>query len=301
MSDPFDPQTLSSDLSEVLRIYADFFTSLTPSDWERKKQTRSHEWNLHETIAHVYALNGVGLESIQSTLRGEPYIFHDLATRYEFNAYNRKGIDRHMGLPRDELCSRFMDIHREAALIARSLQSSQAEMAAVMPIYNRPVRIFEALSIIMIHAGIFHSAQVAEPAGALPLWKHLSPDIRHRGIGRVMRALSLLYRLDLGGDLEAAFVFQVDGPGGGIWHIDVSPEGSASDEGRSQLSGLTLRMRNTDIFCRMFTSRLNLPYALLSGQIKLSGRLQMFRQLRTLFSVDARKNDNRLLSKLKSR
>jgi hypothetical protein len=71
-----------------------------------------------------------------------------------------------------------------------------------MPIYNRPVKIVEAIGIIMFHAGLHHSAQVAEPVGVPPLWKQLSPEIRHRVIGRVMRALSLLYRCDLGGDLR---------------------------------------------------------------------------------------------------
>ena len=71
-----------------------------------------------------------------------------------------------------------------------------------MPIYNRPVKIVEALSIIMVHAGLFHTAQVAEPAGLPPLWMQLSPDIRHRVIGRTMRAFSLLYRFDIGGSLR---------------------------------------------------------------------------------------------------
>jgi hypothetical protein len=72
-------------------------------------------------------------------------------------------------------------------------------MSSAMPIYNRPAKISEVLGIIMIHAGLFHSAQVAEPASVPPLWTQLSPDIRHRVIGRTMRALSLRYRHDLGG------------------------------------------------------------------------------------------------------
>jgi hypothetical protein len=50
----------------------------------------------------------------------------------------------------------------------------------------------ERLSIIMFHAGLHHTAQVVEPAGLPPLWITLQSDIRHRVIGRVMRALSLL-------------------------------------------------------------------------------------------------------------
>jgi len=114
------------------------------------------------------------------------------------------------------------------------------------------------------------------------------PEIRHRVVGRVMRALSLLYRYDLGGDLRTAVVFQIDGPGGGTWHVDITPEGTTSQEGETEQPGLILHMRKTDLFCRMFTGRLNLPLVLLTGQLKLRGNLRLFPRFGSLFSVDTR-------------
>jgi hypothetical protein len=150
------------------------------------------------------------------------------------------------------------------------------------------LKIIEGLSIIMFHAGLHHTAQVAEPAGVPPLWRQLSPEIRHRVIGRVMRALSLLYRYDLGGDLRAAIAFRGDGPGGGNWHVDISPESCDSAEGRVDHPSLTIHLRSTDIFCKMFTARLNLPLALLSGQMRLRGNLRLFTRFGSLFKVDAK-------------
>jgi hypothetical protein len=285
----FDPQTLADDLCEVHRIYANFFSGLDMQDWEKPIKPGSKEWNLHETVAHLCALTGAGLESICYTLRGQTYVFAGLTNRYHFNAYNRHGIDEHLPLPMKELCAEFLNILEETACIARSLQPEQAELSSEMPIYNRPVKIVEAMSIMMFHAGLHHSAQVAEPAGVPPLWKQLSPEIRHRVIGRVMRAMSLLYRCDLGSDLRTIVVFQIDGPGGGIWHVDVSPERTTSQEGMPDHPGLILRMRKTDIFCQMFTVRLNLPLVLLTGQLKLRGDLRLFLRFGSLFSVDAKK------------
>ena len=55
--------------------------------------------------------------------------------------------------------------------ISRSTCSRvKGELASSMPIYNRPVKIVEAISIMMFHAGLHHSAQAAEPAGVPPLW-----------------------------------------------------------------------------------------------------------------------------------
>jgi hypothetical protein len=288
MNKTFDPETLADDLTEVRRIYAGFFAGLAEADWDKPVRRGPKEWTLHETVAHLCALNGAGLESINHTLRGEPYTFRGLDSRYELNAYNRKGIDEYLGLPMNELCTKALDILHEAANIAHGLTEIQAGLTSQMSIYNRPVSIVEGLSIINFHAGLIHSAQVAEPAGQPPLWMQLSPEIRHRMIGRVMRAFSLLYRFDIGGSLRAALVFRVDGPGGGEWYVDLAPEAATSGEGAVEHPKLLIHMRETAVFCRMLTGRLNLPVALISGAMKLRGDLRLFFRMGTLFSVDAR-------------
>jgi len=151
----FDPQTLADDLSEVQGIYARFFTRLDETRWDKPVKGNPKEWNLHETIAHLCALNGAGLESVKHTLRGETYTFSGLDTRYEFNAYNRRGIDDHRDIPTKELCAELLEILNSAASIVRDLRPEQAEITAQTPIYNRPVRIVEVLSIIMMHTVCF--------------------------------------------------------------------------------------------------------------------------------------------------
>ena len=288
MNTTFDPQTLADDLAEFQLIYADFFAVLDETNWDKPVKGGSKEWTLHETMAHLAALNGAGLESIKHTLRGEPYTFIGLHKPYELNAYNRTGIDDHLDMPMKELCAKLLDILNEAARIARNLQPSEAELTAQMAIYNRPVRIDEALSIIIFHVGLVHSAQVTEPAGLPPLWTQLSLEFRHRVIERAMRAFSLLYRRDIGGSLRAALVFRVDGPSGGEWDVALSPEALNSGEGGVDHPGLAIHLRETAVFCQMLTSRLNLPVALLTGQMKLRGDLRLFLRMNTLFSVDAR-------------
>ena len=287
----FEPQTLAEDLLEIHRIYARFFDTLDETSWDKPVKGGSKEWTLHETIAHLYALDRAGLESVKHALRGEPYTFIGLENRYELNAYNRKGIDEHRGLPMRVLCNKLLDMLDEAAGIARDLQPGQEELTAQMSIYNRPVRIVEALSIIIFHIGLAHSTQVAEPAGLLPLWKQLSPEFLHRVIGRVMSAFSLLYRFDIGDPLRDTIVFRVEGPGGGEWYVDLSPEHAISGEGIVEHPGLVIHMRDTAVFCQMLTSRLNIPIALINGNLQLRGDLRLFLHMGNLFSVDARPKD----------
>jgi SCP-2 sterol transfer family protein len=288
MNNIFDPVTLGDDLCETHRIYARFFATLDESRWDKPVKGGSKEWTLHETVAHLCALSGAGLDAIKHALRGESYIFKGLNSGYDLNAYNRKGIDEHLHISMKTLFAELLGILDEAASIAYSLQAGQAELTAPMAIYNRPATIVEALSIIMVHAGLFHSAQVAEPVGLPPLWMQFSPDIHHRMIGRTMGAFSLLYRYDIGKSLRDTLVFRIDGPGGGEWYVKLSPQATASGEGVVEHPGLVIHLRETAVFCQMLTGRLNLPVALLTGRLKLSGNLRLFLRMNTLFSVDAR-------------
>jgi hypothetical protein len=284
----FDPATLAGDLSEVGRLYAEFFAGLHDEAWDKPPQRGSEEWTLHETIAHQCALNGAGLQSIKHTLRGEHYTFIALDNRYRFDAYNRKGIDEHLGIPRSELCAEFLGILDQAASIASDLRPDQAELTAQLPIYNRPVRIDEALSIIIFHAGLVHTAQVAEPAGLPPLWIQLAPEFRHRVIKRTMLPFSLLYRRDIGGALRATIAFRVDGPGGGEWYVHVAPDSSVFGEGAVERPSLVIYLRDTAVFCQMLTGRFHLATGLISRKLKLRGDRRLFLRMNTLFSVDAR-------------
>ena len=293
MNTTFDPQTLADDLTEIQHIYSRFFATLDQASWDKPVKGGSTEWTLHETIAHLCALHGAGLESIQHALRGEPYTFIGLDNRYQLNAYNRKGIDDHLHIPMKELFAKFLDIHSQAARIARDLRPDQAGwLTSQMPFYNRPVSIVEALGIMTFHAGVIHTAQVAEQVGVAPLWKQFSPEFRHRVIGRVMRAFSLLYRFDIGGSLRDTLVFRVDGSGGGEWHVKLSPEIATSGEGGVEHPGLVIHLSETAVFCQMITGRFNLPIGLISGKMKLRGNLRLFLQMDKLFSVDAKPKVN---------
>src|SRR5438270_7945011 len=89
-----------------------------------------------------------GFDSIKHTLRHEPYTVVGLDNRYRSKAYNRNGIDDRLGMLPQALCAEFLRIQAEAADIANTLKPGQAELTAPMPIYNQPVQIVEALSIM---------------------------------------------------------------------------------------------------------------------------------------------------------
>ncbi|HSM56968.1 MAG TPA: DinB family protein [Candidatus Sulfomarinibacteraceae bacterium] len=283
----FAPQALAADLTRVHEIYSDFFSGLTANDWRYPSENGDEEWNLREVMAHLGALTTFGQESIEAALRGEAIAFPGFTNRFEFAQFNRRQIDERLDRPPEALSADFLQALARSIETASHATADQLDCAVDLPIYNRPIRVGELLGIQIMHTGLTHAAQVTEPAGAPPLWTHMEPDMRRRTIGRVMRALSLLYRQDLGGHLEAVLQFQVKGEGGGKWHVILSPQIPSSAQGAATPANLTLSFRDTASVCRMFTGRLNLLSALITGRLRLRGDLRLFLRFRSLFSVDA--------------
>jgi hypothetical protein len=287
MDDILRPQVLADDLAELHRTYAAALGRVQEPAWDRRVKGSAAAWSLHETLAHLGSLNGSGLDCVTQTLDGQPYAFEGLEDRYRFNSFVRKGIDGSLGLPVAAMSGRVLDILERSAAIARDLRPDQAALTSRMWIYNRPTRIDEAFSIITLHTGLAHSAQVAEPLELAPLWTQLSTEFRHRVIGRTMLAFAMLYRTDLGGDLRETMVFRVDGPEGGEWHVALAPEGATWGEGGVDRPGLVIRMPEASTFFRMVTSRVNVPLALVRREIRLRGNVRLFLNMGRLTSVDA--------------
>jgi hypothetical protein len=284
----FDPKTLATDLSCVRNIYADFFAGLTAEDWRLPEKDGGNEWNLREVVAHLSALSQLLQDSVQAALLGEEISDPALPSRFAFSQFNRLKIDERLHLPVEALEACFLEALSQSIDTARKLRPEELDCTVTLPIYNRPVSVGEMLGIQMFHSGLIHAAQVAEPAGVSALWTHLPAYVRHRVITRFTRALSLLYRQDLGGELRAVLAFRVAGEGGGSWHVDVSPEEPRSAEGEVERADLSLWFGDTSVLFKMFTGRLNLLGAVLIGKLRPRGDLRLLFRMGKLFSVDAK-------------
>jgi hypothetical protein len=287
-NDMLAPQVLASDLRAVRQAYTSFFATMDPAALDHVGKADRGGWTLREVAAHLGALNGAGIESIRHTLRGDTYTFEGLDDRYHFNAYNRVGIDHVLEQGVETALERAVGVLDDGERIALDLSPAQAAMTAPLPIYNRRVRVDETLSIEVLHSGLLHSAQIADPAGEPPLWTRFDEGIQHRLIGRMMLAFSLLYRIDLADGVRDSIAFRIDGPAGGEWYLDLRPDGASWHEGPLAHPGLTIALRGAPTMFRMATHRIRMPLALATGEVRVRGHLRLFAGLGRLTSVDAR-------------
>ena len=81
--------------------------------------------------------------------------------------------------------------------------------------------------------------------------------------------------------LDAGFQFDLQGDGGGVYHIDIAGGVADVGAGPSSSPNVTISMAATD-FVELATGKLNPVQALMSGKLKLKGDLGLALRLQSI-------------------
>lgn len=274
-SGAFAPVTLADDLSQLRAVFARFFAAVQPSDWDRPTERRPGGWTLRETLAHVTAVAEAFDDAFDTTLAGQPPVVPGLATRTDLAAYNRRQIDARLHLDPATLVQNLDDALGRTAARATSFTPNELALLVPIPAYNRPLTVLELLATQLSHAGVVHAAQLANGAGAAPLWAAYPPDLSRRQLTRFFNLLSHVYWPEHGGELRASINYTAAGAAGGRWHLTMSPDGGSGGEGHVGRPALRVWTPSAHTLLRIFTLQVGLKRAALTGQMVAWGNLRL--------------------------
>jgi len=280
----FSSPSLTADLLEVKRLYANFFAARSPADWERHTEPNQRGWTLRETVAHLDAAGKVYLDTLDATLNQGPGYFFGELTRADLPAWNRREIDARAPRPITEICESFLNTLQKTADDFAHLSPAALHQSAIVPFYQRPITVGELLGSQATHPGLVHGAQVANGAGVAPLWRQFPSEMLHRQITRFLHLMALSYWPERGGELRATLEFSAAGPGGGQWHMTLTPAGCEVAEGALRGATLQLKFRSADALCRTFTQQLSPTRALLTAQCWAWGDVRLGFRMGRLFN-----------------
>lgn len=283
LRDALAPYTLAADLLEQRRIYRAFFEGLSDQDWLRPTERRARAWTLRETVAHLDAVLAAYGLMVDAALAGAPANLPGATRREDLSPWNRREIDARAGLPIAELCGSLLDGLQTLARRAAALSPGEAQRRVQTPFFNAPMSAAELIGAQVVHMGLAHAAQVANGARHAPLWRALGPGARKRMLSRFFCLAGFLYWQERGGDLRATLAFAVDGPGGGVWHVVVGPEGGRTHTGPPERADLTFGFCDTETAFQSFTFQNNLLRELLGGRVRLRGSLRLAARFPELF------------------
>lgn len=282
-------EEVSSIIIEDLRALAEllpaFLEDVDPRLWRlREPGGQTSAWTLHQTVAHLAAAAEYYRSALELALQRKALIFPGFQQRQDLPAVNQREIQQRQHLQPAELITALVQALQDTITLAQQLTPDQLAWPVQIPVFNRPLTIFELLEMQAMHPGMIHAAQIARPAGKPPLWRTYSTPLLHRMLERWFRLLSLTYWPERGGKLRASIQFCIAGTAGGEWFVSIAPEQSTAGKGRTLKPRVTIQAASADALCLLFTQQIGMGQALLSRKISVRGDLFLATKFAALFS-----------------
>jgi hypothetical protein len=119
----------------------------------------------------------------------------------------------------------------------------------------------------------------------IPHWMETATaDEVHDILAQTFDYMPLTYSPARGGDLRATIVFNMTGPGGGAWTLDIAGPECRALEGRPDHANMELACRPA-VWVDLMTKDLNALWGLLTRRLKIKGNPLLALKMESLFEI----------------
>ncbi|MCS6880402.1 MAG: saccharopine dehydrogenase NADP-binding domain-containing protein [Oscillochloridaceae bacterium] len=280
----FTAYTIASDFLELQEIYRGSFERLKEEDWNRRIERRTEAWTMRQALAHTLRMTELYNQVIQSGLEGRPTVIPGLARREDILSFNDAAVATGAERPVGELISAFLEALGTAARMAAPLGAESLGRLVAVPLFSRAPTVAELFGCSLANAGIVRGAHLAV-SRSRPIWIFFSPGMMRRQLTRFFHLLGLAYWPERGGDLYATIAINVEGQGGGSWHVRIGPEGGIGKIGRARTTDVTFTFASADLLCRLLTGQTRPWRHIVMRRMHVSGNLGLARRVPGLFAL----------------
>ncbi len=278
--------TLETYYRGALQRALEAFSQLSEEDWTAS--ARRGAWNAKDYLAHLVASQEhEGNPVTEQAVAGQRPTIEGFEGPQAINDYNARIIETVRQLPPGELLERFR-VAFEANL--RMLEAvSDADLAGTVdhPGWFHPGTLAQVFHTGYLHIPLHYQdiRRCLRARRQLPHWMEASSaEEVHDLLARTFDYMPRTYWPERGGDLKATFLFNLTGPGGGEWTIDIDGPECRSYEGRPERASLELIASPAD-WVDLETKQLNPVWGFLSRRIKTKGNILLSLKLERLFEV----------------
>ncbi len=220
-------------------------------------------------------------------MAGQQPVMEDFGGPQEINAYNARIIETVRHLAPAELLERFRAAFEENLRLLEGVSDADLARTVEHPGWFRPGTLAQVFHTGYLHIPLHYQdiRDCLRTRRQLPHWMEAStPDEVHDLLARTFDYMPLTYWPERGGDLKAAFLFNLTGPGGGEWTLEISGPDCRSYEGRPERASMEIIASPTD-WVDLTTKSLNPIWGFLSRRIKIRGNILLALKLERLFEV----------------
>ncbi len=269
----------SQALSRCLESYA----QLEDREWERKASDR---WTAKDFLAHlVISQEDVGNRVTRQVAAGEPVEIPGYRGREDINEHNQETLATTRDLPVAELLGRLKAAVEEHLSMLDALSEADLDKPVAHPGWDRPGTLRDMFFSSYLHLPGHYQDIRRTAKRKLPHWMEISStDEVHYQLDRIFNFMPLIFRSDRGGEMQATYVFTMEGNGGGQWAIQIAGGKAESLEAAPATFDTEVKTK-PELWIDLSNNDLNPVWAITTRKVQLGGNAGLAMKLGTLFQV----------------
>ncbi len=270
--------------SQALERCLESFSRLDDKEWGKKASDR---WSAKNYLAHlVIAQEEETNHLLRQALAGESTSLPGFAAREEINSYNEQMLGRVRDVPVSELLSRLKAATEETLGVLDGLSEADLDKPASHPAWGCPGTVRDLLFASFLHLPGHYQDVRRAAKKKLPHWVEASsPDEVRFQMDRTFHYMPLIYWSDRGGDMQATYLFTMEGEGGGQWAIRISDGKAETRDSAPESFDVEVRTK-PELWIDLTHNDLNAMWAITTRKVHLGGNAGLAMKLNTLFEVN---------------
>ncbi len=262
------------------------FAQLGEQDWSGSG--RRGAWNAKDYLAHLVASQEQeGNAVIEQALAGQQPVLEGFDGPQAINAYNARIMETVRQLSPSELLERFRIAFEANLSQLEGLSDEELAASVAHPGWFRPGTLGQVFHTGYLHIPLHYQdiRACVRATKQLPHWMEAATAGEvHDVLARTFDYMPMTYWPERGGDLRASIVFNMTGPGGGEWTIEIEGPDCRSYEGRPERANMEMIASPAD-WVDLTTKSLNPIWGFLSRRLRIKGNPLLALKLEQLFEV----------------
>ncbi|HEU4759587.1 MAG TPA: DinB family protein [Dehalococcoidia bacterium] len=269
--------------SQALARSLELYGRLEEKEWGKKASDR---WTARDYLAHMVVTQeemGNGLTS--QTLAGKPADLPGYRGREGINEYNDERMATARGLSVAALLGRLKTAVEQHLSMLDGLGEADLDKPVAHPGWDRPGTLRDLFFSSYLHLPGHYQDIRRVSKRKLPHWVEASaPDEVHFQMDRIFNFMPLIFRSDRGQDMQATYLFTMEGQGGGQWAIQIAGGKAESLDGAPTSFDTEVKTK-PELWIDLSTNDLNPMWAITTRKVQLGGNAGLAMKLGQLFQV----------------
>ena len=221
-----------------------------------------------------------------AALAGESGKLPGFDGREAINGYNERMLASVRELPVSELLGRLKAAFEESLRILDGLNESDLDKPASSPAWDRMGKVRDLFFASYLHLPGHYQDIRRVAKKKLPHWVDASTEEEvHFQMDRTFHYMPLIYWSDRGADMQATYLFTMEGTGGGQWAVRIGGGKAEAQCGAPESFDMEFRTK-PGLWMDLSTNDLNPMWAITTRKIHLDGNTGLAMKLGSLFQVN---------------